>query len=147
MPQYQVLIPTPGCSVGDILTANQDGSVTSTDGTITYQPTAANFASNFGSYDPTTVWTPLAAQIVWTFAWDPSRPPVLSVVSMPYDPASTELTVLAQANMVFPTEDAANTALAAMFATLTPLTNSAVQATIASPAQPAPAIQSQPTQS
>jgi hypothetical protein len=122
-PQFQVLIPTPGCSVGDILTANADGSLTSTDGTITYQPKAANFASNFGPYDPNATWSPLPAQVVWTFAWSEERPPAITVVSMAYDPSSTALAVLSQSNMVFPTEDAANSALQAMLATLTAPTN------------------------
>jgi hypothetical protein len=133
--QYQVLIPTPGCSVGDILTANADGSLTSTDGTVTYQPTAANFASNFGPYDPTTTWKPIPAQTVWTFSFNLSRPPAISVVSMPYDPTSTAFVVLEDSLMIFPTEDAANAALAAMLATLTPLTNTDAQATIATALQ------------
>ena len=138
MNQYQVISAVPGCSVGDIITANQDGSLTSTDGTITYPAASANFATFFAAYDPSAAWTPLARQTIWTFGWSEERAPALSVVSMPYDPGSTALTVLTESSFVFPTEDAANTAIAAMLAALVPVTNQAAQLAIQpSPAQPA----------
>jgi hypothetical protein len=110
--QYQVLIPTPGCSVGDILTANPDGTVTSTDGTVTYQTTSLNFATNFGLYDPTTNWTPLVGQTVWTFSFNLSAPPAITVVSRVWD-GSTDLQVLLDSGYVFPDQASATSAIPA----------------------------------